>query len=414
MPALQASRVLDGETHSQHSQTNSKNVTAYDWIAIGGGITGAALAYELTRQGFRTLSIERCLPLQEATRYSYGGLSFWSGRNDFERQLARESRKKHRALSEELDADTELRELDAIAPIAPEEDAEAILAAYKDCEIVPRPIDAREAIALEPLLNPTAIASAFTVRHGHVNPIAMAAAYRQATERLGGKVAIDEIVGFSRTGDRIRGAIGKNDTYAAAHIAVCAGGASRHLLQGAGIAKRPYFTHAEVIETPPVEVRLSGAIVAANLKRFRLEAAAVTPDAIPLWDEPDREFHPPILDVGAIQFLDGSLRIGQISRVLADPNAAIDAAESDRALRKAVGRFLPALENLPGTWHRCLVAYSGDPYPLAGPLPGVEGLHLFSGFTNPLVFVSPLAERFARAAATGADDPFLQQTNPDR
>jgi glycine/D-amino acid oxidase-like deaminating enzyme len=47
----------------------------YDWIVIGGGITGAALAYELTKKNFSVLLLEQNAIANNATRYSYGGLA---------------------------------------------------------------------------------------------------------------------------------------------------------------------------------------------------------------------------------------------------------------------------------------------------------------------------------------------------
>jgi glycine/D-amino acid oxidase-like deaminating enzyme len=41
----------------------------------------------------------------------------------------------------------------------------------------------------------------------------------------------------------------------------------------------------------------------------------------------------------------------------------------------------------------------------------VEGVYIFSGFTNPLVFVPPLAKRFANWAA-GEEDDIIAQLSP--
>jgi Choline dehydrogenase and related flavoproteins len=35
---------------------------SYDWIVVGGGITGASLGYELAKKGFAVLLLERDLP----------------------------------------------------------------------------------------------------------------------------------------------------------------------------------------------------------------------------------------------------------------------------------------------------------------------------------------------------------------
>jgi glycine/D-amino acid oxidase-like deaminating enzyme len=62
----------------------------YDWIVIGAGITGAALSYELVKTGFSVLLLEKHKTPQNATRYSYGGLAFWSGTTELTRQLCDE------------------------------------------------------------------------------------------------------------------------------------------------------------------------------------------------------------------------------------------------------------------------------------------------------------------------------------
>ena len=166
-----------------------------------------------------------------------------------------------------------------------------------------------------------------------------------------------------------------------------------------------------MIETPPLDVKLRTLIMPANLQRFQLEAESTKVDE--LWNEPGNKPLPPILDAGAIQFQDSSLRLGQISRVITDPNAKVDANQSEEWLRKSIGKVLPAFENFPGTWHHYLVAFSSDKLPLIGAIPGFENVHIFSGFSNPLVIVPPLAQRFANFAARQQDD-MITQMSPAR
>jgi glycine/D-amino acid oxidase-like deaminating enzyme len=183
------------------------------------------------------------------------------------------------------------------------------------------------------------------------------------------------------------------------------------LLKSAGIAVKIYFTHAEIIATPPVELRLNTIVMPANLQRFKLESDSTQNDE--LWNHPDDEPVPPILDAGAVQFLDGSLRLGQVSRVLTDPEAKVNALKSEKWLRESITHILPSLGNLPGKWYHCLVAFSSDRLPLIGAIPGYQGVHIFSGFSNPLVFVPPVAKRFANLA-TGKQDEILNQMSPER
>ena len=380
----------------------------YDWIVIGGGITGAALGYELATKGFRVLLLEKDATLQNATRYSYGGLAYWSGTCEITRQLCQEGIERHRTLSEELDTDTQFRELDLLLFVAADENPEQLAANYANFAIVPRLLSVEDACELEPLLNPHAIAGALTVRHGHMNPDKTTQGYMNAFRRAGGDMQIDCVVELLRRSDRIEGVKTSKQTYHAANTVICAGGLSRTLLQAAGIRVQRYFTHAEIIETPPVDLQLRTLVMPADTKRFTLEAKASTAEVDPLWDEPGHEPIPPILDAGAIQFRDGSLRLGQLSRVLTDPYAKVDSAASETAIRTQVGKILPALEHLSGTWHHCLVAFSGNRLPVVGAISNMEGAYVFSGLTTPLVFVPPLAKHFANSV-TGQDDPIIHQ-----
>ncbi|MEH2368412.1 NAD(P)/FAD-dependent oxidoreductase [Nostoc sp.] len=373
----------------------------YDWIVVGCGITGAALAYELAKSGFSVLLLEQHSRPQNATRYSYGGLAYWSGTTPLTRLLCEEAIARYHILSQELDADIQFRELDLLLTISAASDPEATAASYNDCAIPPRLLSIQEACELEPQLNREAISGALTVKHGHIHPEKTAQAYIQAFERVGGEMQITQVLQVLQDGVQTTTA-----TFHSANVVVCAGGLSRQLLKSAGVSIKLYFTHAEIIETPAVDISLRTLVMPANQQRFQLEAESTQVDE--LWDELGTELVPAILDVGAIQFQDGSIRIGQISRAIADPQAEVNSDVSEKWLRKGAGQILPALENLPGTWYHCLVAFSSNQLPLIGAIPGLEGVHVFSGFSNPLVLIPPLAKRFANFA-TGQEDEIITQ-----
>ncbi|MEA5502314.1 FAD-binding oxidoreductase [Halotia wernerae UHCC 0503] len=376
----------------------------YDWIVVGAGITGAALAYELAKKGFAVLLLEQNQTPQNATRFSYGGLAYWSGTTPLTRQLCHQARDRYHILSQELDTDIQFRELDLLLTIAAESDPEATAASYSRFGIPPRLLNVQEACELEPLLNQQAISGALTVKHGHIHPEKTAQAYIQAFMRAEGEMQITQVLQVLPHGVSTTTA-----TYHSANIVICAGGLSRTLLKSVGIPIKLYFTHAEIIETPPVKLRLHTLVMPAHLQRFQLEAESTQVDQ--LWNEPGNELVPPILDAGAVQFPDGSLRLGQISRVLTNPHAEVNSQESEKWLRKSVGQVLPALENLPGTWHHCLVAFSNNSLPFIGAIPGFESIHIFSGFSNPLVLTPPLAERFANFVAGNTDEIMIQLSN---
>jgi len=385
-----------------------------DWVVIGGGMTGAALAYELVSQGATVTLVERHEQLQGGTRFGYGGVAYWAGTSDLTRQLCAAGWERLRSLADELEADIQLRELDLVLTIEAMANPAEVAQAYAHFAIPPQLVDRATACDLEPLLNQEAIAGALTVKHGHVHLGRLATAYRQAFVRRGGQVAIAAVEAISvQPEPGTVAVVTPETTYRAKQVAVCAGALSRALLRQAGVAVPLYFTHAELIETPPVDVQLRSLVMPAMTTRFDLEAEASKPENDALWDEPGHEPFPPILDAGAIQFMDGHLRIGQISRTLTDPAAPIAVEESERLLREQVGVVLPALEAVPGSWHRCLVAFSRDRLPLVGEIAALPGVHLFSGFSNPLAIVTPLAQRFAQAM-TGTPDELIAQLSPNR
>jgi glycine/D-amino acid oxidase-like deaminating enzyme len=384
-----------------------------DWIVVGNGIAGAALSYELQKSGFSVLLLEQSVNPENATRYSYGGIAYWSGTTPLMRQLCQEGIALHRQLSAELENDTQFRELNLLLTVTPDRHPADIAASYAEVEIPPEILDAKAACEQEPLLKATAISGALRFPHGHVSPSATVAAYNQAFLRLGGMIQFAPVVDWIQPDQRIQGVVTPTATYAAANVVICAGALTRKLLHSAGLSTRLYFTHAELIEAASVEVRLQALVMPAELQRFAMEAKAGAAKTDALWDEPGHEVVPPILDAGVVQFRDGRLLIGQVSRALTDLEATIDAAASELALRRAVGQLLPALEQVPGKWRSCRVAFSGDRLPLVGAIPDVEGLHVFAGFSNPFAILPPLARRFAQAAA-GATDAIPEQLWPNR
>ncbi|MGB3308101.1 MAG: FAD-binding oxidoreductase [Nodosilinea sp.] len=375
----------------------------FDWIVVGNGLVGAAVSYELARCGLSVLLIDRALDPGNATRYSYGGIPYWSGSTALTQQLCHEGIAKHRQLSEELEGDTEFRELDLLLTLAADGDPKAAAEHYANCATPPQLISATEAKVLEPLLNQDAIAGAFTVRHGHVSPTALVNAYNQAFQRLGGTRVIASVVDLVRIKDRVTGILTTEQAYPARQVLVAAGAFSRRLLHQAKITVPLYYTHAELIETPPLELTLRSLVMPAQTQRFALEAKASQPDTDAQWDQPGHEITSPSLDSGAIQFLDGHLRLGQISRTLTDLEAELDAAESERSMRAAIAAQIPALADVPGTWRRCRVSFSRDGLPLVGPIPSIKGLHIMAGFSAPFVYLPPIAQRFAQVVVGEAD-----------
>ena len=373
----------------------------FDWIVVGNGLTGAALSYELARQGVSVLLLERASEPLGATRYSYGGVPFWSGSSDLLRQLCGESRARYGAIADETGVSPQYRELDLVLTVNPDQDPQHLAQRYAGVEIPPVPIDPQTASELEPQLNPAAIAGALTVRHGHVHPTLLVKAYNQGLQALGGQIIIAPVTGLVRLGDRVTGVTTPTQAYAACNVAIAACGLTRNLLKTAGITVPVYFTHAEIVETPPLAIDLRAMIMPADLTRSAIESEATDEATAAQWEEPDHEIRPPFLDTGFIQFLDKTVRIGQISRIHTALEPALNATAGERAIRAGIAPLIPALAAAPGQWRACRVAFSPDGLPVAGAIPGMTGAFVFSGFTSSFALAPAAAVHLARWVTTG-------------
>jgi glycine/D-amino acid oxidase-like deaminating enzyme len=381
---------------------------SFDWIVVGGGITGAALAYELLDAGGKVLLLERDALLRGATRYSYGGIAHWAGDTELTRTLCAESLAIHRFLPRELDTPTAFRELDLLLTVGHNDDAAAVIQSFAGFTRQPDSLTPQEAVDLEPQLNPDAIALALRLPHAHIDPELTTMAYRSAIARRGGRVELATVKVVHA--DHVETSSGN---FAGGNIILAAGGETRQLLQQMGLEIPLYFSYAESVETVPVKAQLRTIVMPAITQRFQLEAIASRSAVADQWHQADQELAPPILDAGALQFADGHIRMGQITRTLSNPQASFNPFQSEDWIRRQVREILPAIGDLPGAWCCCTVAFTRDHLPLIGALPDQPQIHLFSGFSNPMALVPGLARRFAKSL-TGAADPLLGPLTPLR
>ncbi len=367
----------------------------FDWIVIGGGITGSMLSYELAKKGLKVLLLEKDTNYHNATRYSYGGVAYWSGTDELSINLCQESKNIYGKLSEELDQNIEFRELDLMLTIPAEKDPQIIAKNYHKFAIKPNLLNPQEALEIEPLLNPDAISGVLKFPHGHLHPQKTNNAYQQCFLRLGGTKNYEEVTALLSQNQTITGVKTNQNEYHASNTVICAGGLSRFLLKKIGVTLNIYFTHSQLIITPPVDMKLKSLVMPAILNRLDIEEKSGESTFQNLWNHPSDEVISDVMEAGSIQFLDGSFCLGQISQIKTNPLAKNNKDLDEKVIRKGVGKVLPKLQNIPGTLRHCLFAFSADANFLVGKIHNFTGLHLFSGFTSTFVFAPPLAKRFA-------------------
>ncbi|WP_373481418.1 NAD(P)/FAD-dependent oxidoreductase [Geminocystis sp.] len=379
----------------------------YDVIVIGGGLTGSALSYELSQKKLKVLLIEKDPVLNNATIYSYGGISYWGGTSNLTNQLCQEGINIHRNLEEELSANTEFREIDLLFTIDIDQNPQETLEDYKHFFIQPQLLDIDESLALEPLLNKNNITGCLRFSQGHVNPQKTILAYQKSLENNGGNVVQETVISLTQKEDKIIGIKTNNKNYFTNEVIICAGAFSRQILQDLGLNLPIYFTHAQLFKTPPSDIKLRTLVMPATTKRFEMEKQATSLEIESIWQTSNNFIQNDVLEAGAIQFLDGSFCLGQISQIITNIGAPVPKNTSERRIREAIAKTLPSLANIEGTWHNCQIAFSqGMPFQV-GKIKKIEGLSIFSGFTSPFVFVPPLAKHFAHYL-TENSDPIIE------
>lgn len=364
----------------------------WDFGVIGSGIAGSAIAYELAARGMRVLLLT-AEANSNATHWSYGGIAYWAGNTPLTRELCQESITWHRQASVELDASTEFRDRQLLLWFGRRWDIQAELQQrYGNGAIAPEWLGLDEVMEREPLLNRAAIGGALAFPQGQVCPRAILRAYQGALLRRGGQIKQSTVQSIQPQMNQSVKLNTNTGPISVGQVVVAAGALSRSLLRQSGLRVPLYWTHGEMVELGATEQRLNAIVMPAILQRIGLEAKVQRNDS---WDqEIDLGQALPILDAGAVQFMDGRIAIGQISRLTPHIGSLADPRTAEAQIRTTVGRLLPSIAPLPGRFHHCLIAFSGDGWPLVGE--AAPGIQLFSGFSSPFVYVPPFAKRLAR------------------
>ena len=157
-----------------------------DIVVIGGGITGAATADALAREGHAVTLIEARRIAAMASGWTLGGVR-QSGRDPAELPLAREAVALWAGLRDALDADVEYRrngnlrlartpaEVDVIRALVASQREQGL-----DIDFLP---DNAAVRAIAPALSPDILAASFCPSDGHANPIKATQAFAESARR---------------------------------------------------------------------------------------------------------------------------------------------------------------------------------------------------------------------------------------
>lgn len=224
-------------------------------IVIGGGITGCATAYELSKRGVKVTVIEREAVHAMGSGWTLAGVR-QSGRAAAELPIAREAVRKWATLAEELGAELDYtRHGNLRLALLPEHEATIRRvvddgnAAGIGMEYIS---DVQAVREIAPEVTDTIVGASYCPTDGHADNLKTVEAYAVAAQRLGATfVTGEEVQSLVTDGERITGVVTNNGTYSADVVVVAAGIYSPRLLEPLGLQLPLTVVHCPVAQTIP-------------------------------------------------------------------------------------------------------------------------------------------------------------------
>ncbi len=229
-----------------------------DVVIIGGGVTGAALAYTLAKRGLRDVVVlERRFPGAGATGRCGGGIrqQFTTAPNI---RLAMGSVKIYEQLSQELDYDIEYVQGGYLVLAETEEELELqrrAVALQNDLGLPSRCLAPEEVPEIFPLFDISTIAGAtFCPTDGHANPFRVVEGYLRAARRLGVTVEkFTEVTDLVVRGDRVVEVVTSRGRISPGVVVNAAGAWSKEIARMAGVELPNQPVRHEILITEPVQ-----------------------------------------------------------------------------------------------------------------------------------------------------------------
>ncbi|WP_342364222.1 FAD-binding oxidoreductase [Terrarubrum flagellatum] len=268
-----------------------------DVIIIGGGITGAAAAYEIARAGHSVTLIEKRKLAAMASGWTLGGVR-QSGRDPAELPLALAAVERWAGLDEELGAPTGYRrggnlrlartpeETDVIRALVDEQRAKGLELDYLADNAAIREI--------APAVAADILAASFCPTDGHADPVAAVTAFAEAARRHGAEIREGvRALSLITTNGAVTGVETDHGPIHADRVIVATGVHAPELLGGVGLSLPLHIRIVCVLQTVPVETRFAQVFGVANADcagrqeidgRFRVTTGiGEWPHAVPTW-----------------------------------------------------------------------------------------------------------------------------------
>jgi sarcosine oxidase subunit beta len=237
-------------------------------IIIGGGISGAAAAWELAREGHSVTLLEARALAAMASGWTLGGVR-QSGRHPAELPLARAAVDIWAGLAEALGADVGYRRGGNLRLARDDAEAGAIRALVErqraqglDLHYLDGPAEVR---AVAPALSDRIVAASYCPSDGHADPVASVAAFAGAARRHGAVIREGiRVTGLIRQGGRVIGVETAQGPLHADRVVLAAGVHAPELMAPLGLVLPLELRLVSVLQTAPLPPMLDQVLGVAN------------------------------------------------------------------------------------------------------------------------------------------------------
>jgi glycine/D-amino acid oxidase-like deaminating enzyme len=369
---------------------NNPGIKRAEIVIVGGGVIGAATAYELGRRGASVTLIERHAPAAGASGTNMGFLWTQGKAADLHFDVVMASRKRYDELALEID-DFELKTRGGMIYFFEEQAGPfaQFVASRREMGLPMELLDAATARDRCPVLPEDVGGAVWNPLDAHVNPPLVTGSLIAAAQRHGVKVLTGtEVTGLDVSGGVCRGVRTTGGGIAADTVILATGTWAPALLEPLGVHIPIEPMRLQVLETDPIDLRFDPVLYGpSGIKGFALSHD--------LEDYDEELFtHPMESVIDGVEMIevigqrrDGSLMIG---------SPADFAGFDDRPTVAGVGLMLAVIaDHLPAlrdakvrrTWAG-LMPQTPDGKPVMDRVPGIDGLivaagHMFGQMMGP-------------------------------
>jgi len=369
-----------------------------DVVIIGGGISGAAAAYELAGAGASVTLVEKGSIASMASGWTLAGVR-QSGRHPAEIPLAMAAVKRWEHLSEELASDVEYRQNGNLRLARTPDEVPTIRTMVEDqralglaLDYLPNNAALRE---VAPALAQSIEGGSYCPTDGHANPIATVHAFATAAKQRGARIRTEErVVRIETNGGAVSGVETANGRIAADQVVVAAGVYSDRLLDGVGLALPLKVGLTAVVQTVPAPPLLQQVLGVARANFAGRQEVS-----------------------GRFRFTGGSMPWSWPEHELGPESVMPSIAAIHEVLRRGMD-VLPALAGIPiaRVWAG-LLDNTPDALPVIERAPELDGLVIAAGFSGHGFCLGPvtgqlICELVTRGQTSLPIDPFRRARFP--